>query len=365
MTFRGRVDKEAQHNPARTAALALAMLSCLAFHKLRADEFIQVDAFKLPKYSDYLSVETRAGMERWAALWARSTSLCDLTTKSTSEQIRGCEALIYGPILAEARKRYDVQIVERTIAGIRTEIVTPTKGVAATQTRRILINVHGGGFKSGYFLGQLEAMPIATIGGYKVVTVDYRMAPEHRFPDASVDVAAVYRELLREFGASSIGLYGCSAGGRIVGQTVAWMSQQKLPKPGAIAILCSPPTRFGGDSNVIAAAVQGHQPRIRAPEGYFEGVAPTDPIAFPGDSDAMLAQFPPSLLMTSVRDYSLSPMVRMHARLVALGANTELHIFEGLGHGEYIYNPYIPEAREAARVIASFFDAHLGRPRPR
>jgi epsilon-lactone hydrolase len=87
-------------------------------------------------------------------------------------------------------------------------------------------------------------------------------------------------------------------------------------------------------------------------------VSPTDTLAFPGDSNEMLARFPPALLMTSTRDYSLSPMVQMHSRLVNLGKQVDLHIFEGLGHGEFL-NMYIPESRQAARVVSTFFDKHL------
>lgn len=80
---------------------------------------------------------------------------------------------------------------------------------------------------------------------------------------------------------SSIDFYGCSAGGRIVGQTVSWMSERKFSTPGAVAILCSRPTDFGGDSNIIVAAVEGHEPLVRRfDEGYFKGTNAADSIAF-------------------------------------------------------------------------------------
>jgi epsilon-lactone hydrolase len=321
---------------------------------------IRVRAFDLPRYSEYLSEETRSGLERMRALHARADQACDLSGKSTGEEIRACEALRYPPILAAARKLYDVEIEPRTIAGVHTDIVTPAERVPPGNQRRVLINIHGGGFRYGArHGGQLAAMPLAAIGKYKVVAVDYRMAPEHHFPAASLDIAAVYGELLKEYDASSIGIYGCSAGGRIAGQTIAWLSKHKLPRPGAVAILCSPPTRLGGDSNFIAAAVHGHEPLVRDfTQGYFRGVHPSDPMAFPGDSDAKLAQFPPTLLMTSTRDYSLSPMVQMHERLVRLGVPADLHIFEGLAHAEFL-NMYVPESYQATRIIATFFDQHL------
>ena len=359
-----KLRSEALGEGTTTVGLA-ALLVALAFqgHREQETDWIDVRAFKLPRYSDYLSAETRAGIERRKAWLERSPRPCDPSTKSTGAEIRACEALIYPARIAEARKTYAVRIESRTIAGVYTDVVTPAEGISENNKHRVLINVHGGAFKYGArFQGQLEAMPIAAIGKYRVIAVDYRMAPEHSFPAASVDVAAVYRELLKEYHAASIGIYGCSSGGRITGQTIGWLEKQKLPKPGAIAMLCSPPTRFGGDSNIIVAALQGTSPLVRTfDEGYFKGVKPGDPLAFPGDSDEMLAKFPPALLMTSTRDYSLSPMVQMHARLVRLGVPAELHIVEGLGHGEFVYNPYIPETRHAARTISAFFDGRLGR----
>lgn len=321
---------------------------------------IRVAPFELPRYSDYLSRETRAGLERSTALYARARSICDPTMKVSGAEIRACESRMYPLIIAEARKRYSVQITATMIGGVQTDIVVPAEGVSAKNSRRVLINMHGGGFKYGArFGGQLEAMPIAAIGKYKVVAVDYRMAPEHHFPAASIDLAAVYNELLKEYEPSNIGFFGCSAGARIIGQAVAWMSERKVPSPGAVSILCSAPTGFGGDSNIIVAALENREPTIRRfDEGYFKGVSPTDPVAFPGDSDEMLSRFPPVLLMTSTRDYSMSPVIRMHSRLVRLGVPTELHIYEGLRHGEFL-NMFIPESLQAASVISSFFDKHL------
>ena len=343
----------------RAGAAALALWGSSA-PLAASEETIHVQAFDMPRYSGYLSARTIEGMKRRRALFDRARRICDPSTKLTGGEIRACEALMYPPIMEEARKIYSVRIEESVMGGVQTDIVTPAGGLPQRNARRVLINVHGGGFKYGArFGGQLDSMPLAALAQYQVVTVDYRMAPEHRFPAASEDVAAVYRELLKTYHASSIGLYGCSAGGRIVGQTVAWMLEHHLPVPGAVAILCSAPTGFGGDSNYMATAVMGMKPMRRGfDSGYYEGVKAGDPVAFAGESDQMLRHFPPTLLMTSGRDYSLSPVLQMHSRLVHLGTPTELHIFEGLGHGEFL-NFYIPEAERAAAIIGSFFDERL------
>jgi epsilon-lactone hydrolase len=96
-----------------------------------------------------------------------------------------------------------------------------------------LINLHEGGFVfGGRWGGQIESIPIAAVGKFKVMSVDYRMAPEHRFPAASGDVAAVYRELLNTYQPKNIGIYGCSACGLLTAQAVAWLQKEGLPPPG-------------------------------------------------------------------------------------------------------------------------------------
>jgi len=157
------------------AAVAIALSSLIPFHASWSggQEDIHVGKFSLPRYSEYLSTETRAGFERAAALYARATQLCNPTTQSTSKDIRACEARMYPPVLAEARKLYDVKITTRTIAGVHTDVVVPTDGVAPQNRHRVLINAHGGGFRYGAQFGvQLEAMPIAAIGKYQVIAVD-------------------------------------------------------------------------------------------------------------------------------------------------------------------------------------------------
>ena len=83
-------------------------------------------------------------------------------------------------------------------------------------------------------------------------------------------------------------------------------------------------------------------------------------MAFPSLSDELMAAFPPSLLVSATRDYSLSPVVSAHAQFVKLGVDTELHIWDGLEH-VFLYNPDFSESRDCYQIVARFFDAHLNR----
>ncbi|MBU2118597.1 MAG: alpha/beta hydrolase, partial [Alphaproteobacteria bacterium] len=160
--------------------------------------------------------------------------------------------------LAEMRALYSTREERLTLGGVPVDVVMPTEGVSERNTDRVLINVHGGAWMWGSGSGALvEAIPVAAVGRIKVVAVDYRLAPEHRYPAASEDVAAVYRELLKTYRPENIGLYGCSAGGVVVAQATAWFQTHDLPAPGAIGTFCGTGSGYGGDSIFLGQATTG------------------------------------------------------------------------------------------------------------
>ncbi len=130
---------------------------------------------------------------------------------------------------AEARKIYPVNVEEATVAGVRTDIITPLSMPPENKTR-VLINLHGGGFNSDS--GSLiEGVPIANLAKIKVVSVYYRLAPENPFPAAVDDVVAVYKELLKTYKPQSIGIFGTSAGAILTCEVTVKLKQLGLPMP--------------------------------------------------------------------------------------------------------------------------------------
>jgi epsilon-lactone hydrolase len=263
------------------------------------------------------------------------------------------------------RKIYPVSIHAETIGGVRVDVVLPARGIAAAQRHRVLINLHGGAFLWGAHSGGLvEAIPLASLGRIKVVSVDYRQGPEHVFPAASEDVEAVYRALLKLYPAKNIGIYGCSAGGVLTGEAVAWIITKKLPVPGAIGTFCGSVSDLGGDSAYVAPVLAGDPPPVRplqlADLPYFKGAKATDPLVFPANSPTLLAKFPPTLLITGTRDFTMSTVAHSQALLTAAGVDAELHVWDGMWHS-FFSDPEMPESREAYAVMVGFFDRRLGR----
>jgi len=260
------------------------------------------------------------------------------------------------------RSQFAVAIKSETIGGIRTEIIEPTAGVS--NKSRVLINVHGGGFVVGTLEGQgrAESIPIAALGRIKVVTVDYRLAPEHTFPAASEDVAAVYKELLKTYRPENIGIYGCSAGGMLTAQAVAWFQVHHLPRPGAVGVLCAGAIATeDGDSAYTGTLLFGQQIPERAVNPYIGSTDIRNPLLSPGYYPNMLAKFPPTLIITSTRDQLMSGAVYTHTQLVKAGVQAELYVWEGMTHGFISANTNAPEAREAWDVVVKFFENYLGR----
>ena len=322
---------------------------------------VQVPAFVLPE-SNQLSTGARQVLARMQA--ARAPDLGGDIARQREFYGRWNDDR-----LAEMSRVFATRQQRETLGSVAVDIVTPTAGIPAANRGRVLINVHGGAFMWGSGSGALvEAIPIAATMGVKVVTVDYRLAPEHRYPAASEDVTAVYRELLKTHRPQDIGIYGCSAGGVITAQSVAWIRRAGLPRPGAIGTFCGTGAPYSGDTPFLSGPLDGAAPRPPEPLPdilptlYMKDVPATDTAAYPLLSASEIAQFPPVLHLAGSRDFAASALTLAHRRLTAAGVPSELFLFDGLPHAFFMW-PDMPESMEAYRLIARFFDRNLGKRR--
>jgi epsilon-lactone hydrolase len=273
------------------------------------------------------------------------------------------------PRLEAARSLYAVKIDSARIGGVSVNVLEPIREVTARNRKRVLIELAGGAFTTATPAGgMLESLPVAGLGGFRVVSVHYRQGPEYRFPAATEDVVAVYAELLKHYRHSAIGIYGWSSGAYLTAMSLAWFQQHHLPRPGAVALLCGSAGRiFEGDSFFSGPAFTGHTPpqEVTAEHPivqveYMRDVKATDPLAMPINFPDVLAKFPPTLLIKGTPDVALSSEAYLQTRLVALGVEADLHVWDGMWHGFTNY-PTLPEAREAMTVVAKFFDKELAK----
>ncbi len=332
--------------------------------QFEANGDVGVPAFVLP-VSSLLSEEAAAFQRSRAAMPAFDAAgeqEADIAVRR--EQINAYAA----EGVARLRENFAVEIVPKTIGGVEVLDVTPADG--SHDPERVLINLHGGAFTVGWDgIALMEAIPIAALGKFRVVSVNYRMAPEYRHPAGVEDVAAVYAALLEDYAPGRIGIYGGSAGGALTAQAAAWLPAHGLPQAGAVGIFGAGGVPFGaGESAYVAGYIDGSFPPppadgstpIDITRGYFDHCDPRDPSAWPGYHLDVLATFPPTLIITGTRAMDLSPAIFTNSQLLKAGIRSTLIVGEGMGHC-YHYGLHMPEGRDAVALILSFFRENLSR----
>ena len=348
---------------------------------------VNVAAFDLP-ISAYVSEESRAASQYFRENYARDMFTFQRDCGNLyqidgdlekAKEIRDCISRNYlqTSIYKDTLKKHPVEITVENIAGVYTEVFVPQEGISEENQDRVLISIHGGGFVAGArSFSHTESIQVAHMGEIKVVSPDYRQAPEYEHPSAVEDVVAVYNALLKDYEAANIGIYGCSAGAMLTAQTIGKLLQDDLPLPGAIGLFCAGapftmnevPGAFkmsNGESAYIVQAQSGN-PRPKDAlistrvSGYFRSVEVIDPVLAPGDFDEVMSKFPPTLLISGTRDFAMSGVIATHQQLTKLGVDADLHIWEGMGHASFAFNPRSPESDEVHSVIVRFFDRNLG-----
>ena len=251
------------------------------------------------------------------------------------------------------------QTVESRMAGVPVHIITPENLFEANRDK-VLINIHGGGFNadSGSYI---ESIPIAYYSRIKVVSVLYRLAPEHPFPAGVDDVIAVYKTLLNTYKPDHIAIYGTSAGAIMTGEVAVKLKQLGLPLPAALGVFSGMGdfARNGDSSSIFS--LHGLSGPLTPPslphDSYYVGnTDPRDPVLSPVYAD--LHGLPPALFVTATRDALLSGTVNLERACLEAGVDAHLVVFDALPHA-FWYNPNLPESIEASHIMADFFVKHL------
>lgn len=218
--------------------------------------------------------------------------------------------------------------------------------------------LHGGGY---YFCSPRSHRAItfglATRADADVFSLDYRLAPEHRFPAALDDAVAAYRRLLASgIDAKSIVIAGDSAGGGLTLATLLALRDARVPLP-AGAVLFSPWTDLtcGGAS---MQANEGRDPMFhasvfpRVAALYLGDADSRDPYASPlfGDYRGL----PPLLIQAGDTELLLDDATRVAKIARETNVDLQLQIWRNVPHIFQIWAPFMPEARDALTQAARF-----------
>lgn len=228
----------------------------------------------------------------------------------------------------------------------------------------VIFYIHGGGFVacSAATHRPLTAS-LARLSRQRVFSLDYRLAPEHRYPAALDDAVAAYNWLLTHEGipASAISFAGDSAGGGLVLASLLRVRDAGLPTP-ACAVCFSPWTDLAGagesqrSNDGLCAMFRTENAAEFAP-AYLGDASPREPYASPAYAD--LAGLPPLLLQVGSTELLLDDARRVHHKIREAGGESRLEIYEDLSHGWQMLDGFVPEARAALRQAASFIREHV------
>lgn len=230
-----------------------------------------------------------------------------------------------------------------------------------------IVYLHGGGFRVGSPASHRELTArLAAEAGIQVLSVDYRLAPEHLLPVALEDAIAVL-EWLEKSGipAERIALAGDSAGASLaLGVMVARLQQGKRSPAAAYLMSAWTDLTASGESYQSRAALDPiHQrPMIltMARGALGPGAAAEDPRLSPLlASVEIMRALPPMLMQVGERETLVSDTEDFAARASAAGASVRSEVWPGMIHVFQQFPDDLPEAREAVAAGGKFIATHL------
>lgn len=193
--------------------------------------------------------------------------------------------------------------------------------------------------------------------GFDVLTVDYRLAPEHPFPAALDDAIAAWLDFSREGPAA---IAGDSAGGNLALALMMRARDEGFTPPIA-AVLFSPVTDLIGTGpsyteNAERDAIFGGHALERLAECYLGEADPAHPYASPLAGE--MRDLPPMLIHVGAREVLRDDAVRLAGKIQAAGGDAELKLWKVVPHGWQFADPLLPEARRSLNEAAHFLKAH-------
>jgi acetyl esterase/lipase len=241
---------------------------------------------------------------------------------------------------------------------LRGEWIERADGAPAANAGPTVLYCHGGGY---YFCSPRTHRSIvfglATRADAAVFSLDYRLAPEHRFPAALDDATAAYRQLIAGgIAPESIVISGDSAGGGLALATLVALRDAGDPMP-AGGLLFSPWTDLAATGASIRTN-DGLDPMFSgsaialAGKVYLGDTPATHPYASPVYAD--LRGLPPLFIMAGSTEVLLDDSRRVADNARAAGVDCELEVWNKMPHVWPIFAPFIPEGNRALDRAAAF-----------
>ncbi len=253
----------------------------------------------------------------------------------------------------------DLTVTAATLGGIPTAEIT----VDGVEPRHVVLYFHGGVYvlEDAFQVADL-ASQVGRRTDAKVISVNYRLAPEDPYPAAVNDALAAYEALLQGGTApSDIVLAGESAGAGLAVATLVNARDHGLPLPAA-AFAMSP----YADLTLAGATIETKreadpllsrellQPRVI---DYTAGQDPALGLISPIFAD--LSGLPPLIIQGGTHEVLLDDAVRLARQAATADVEVTLDITPGVPHVFQAYYPILDEAAAALDRAGQFLTAHL------
>ena len=258
----------------------------------------------------------------------------------------------------------DVSVTAAALGGVPTAEIT----VDGIEPRHVILYFHGGVYVLGdAFQAAGLAAQIGRRTRAKVISVDYRLAPENPYPAAVDDALAAYEALLQDGAAPlDIAFAGESAGGGLAVATLVNAREHGLPLPAA-AFVMSPYadlTLAGTTMDTKREAdplLSRENLRARVPD-YVAGQDAAAGLISPVFAD--LSGLPPLIIQAGSHEVLLDDAVRLARQAATADVEVTLDITPGVPHVFQAYYPVLDEAAAALDRAGQLLSAHLASVEP-
>jgi len=254
----------------------------------------------------------------------------------------------------------DVRRAETEVGGVPVIDIT----IAGSDPRNIILHFHGGVFVTGTANSSVPLVAdLARRTSSRVISVDYRLAPENPFPAAIEDAKAVYEGLLsRGVEPSQVAFAGESAGGGLAVAALLALRDVDAPMASA-AFLMSPwvDLTLSGDSIFEKQAVdpiltaEGLRYRV---SDYVGDASVCNPYISPVFAD--LDGLPPLLIQVGSHEILFTDAIRLAERAGTSDVTVTLDVVSGVPHVFQAYAAVLEEGGAALARASRFLNAHFG-----
>lgn len=265
----------------------------------------------------------------------------------------------FNELMAHIPAPADVQQSPTTVGGVSAiEVAGP-----GAHGDDVILYFHGGVYVIGSAATSIGlAAELARRTAARVITLDYRLAPEHPYPAAVDDARDAYQGLLDQgVDPAQIALAGESAGGGLAVATLLALRDAGMPLP-SCAFAMSPyaDLTLAGSSIANRAAVD----RTLTPEGlrlripdYVAGADAADPLISPVFAD--LRGLPPLLIQVGSNEILLSDALRLAEGAAIADVTVTLDVTDGVPHVFQAFAAMLDEANAALVRASAFLREHL------